>query len=371
MLRSTILLLAGLGLLGTVAAGAAATSPRVFPADTRVITAKDPHIQYSGRTEGIGTDKVTFGWSGARIRLRFQGSSSVGLWLEDDSGDNYAMAWIDGGPGRKFRLDARDGFYPLADGLGAGEHTVEVVRVTEGFLGRTHFRGFVLERGAGPVAWRLAAGKRGIEFIGDSITCGYGVEVDDPNLHFEPATENFCLGYSGLAARELEADYVVVARSGIGMVRNYDGPRDGSEDTMPQVYPATFYNHPERIGDARSFQPDVVCLNLGTNDFSTTGVNVEKFIATYAEFLRMLLARYPDAKIVLLQGPMDTSAGLRSALNAVRDGLSANDRPRVHFLALSPQGSVGLGADYHPNRAQSRINAAELASFLRQLMGWQ
>ncbi len=348
----------------------ASAQTHVVPAGAVTIGADQPAIRCSGRAEGTGTRQVTFGWSGNRVRLRFEGSSSVGVWLDDDSGKNYAMAWIDGAPIKKFRLDASDGFYALANGLDAGEHTVEVVRITECFLGLTHFRGFVLDQGARPLAWRGTPDRK-IEFIGDSITCGYGVEADDPKLHFEPATENFCLGYSGRTARTLDADYVVVARSGIGMLRNYDGPREGSDDAMPQVYPHTFYMRPETDWDFHRFAPDVVCLNLGTNDFSTTGVDVDKFVATYVRFVNMLRMRYPDAQIVILQGPMDNGEELRAALQNVVNQVSGETSSRVHFLALSPQGAVGSGADYHPNRAQSKINAAELTAFLSRLMNWR
>jgi len=354
--------------LGVLVVQTPADSP-ANASDTITIAADNPAIRYSGRTEGMGTAKVTFGYSGDRVRLRFQGSSSVGAKLDDDSGNNYAMVWIDGQPGRKFRLNARDGFYPLADGLGNGEHTIEVVRVTECNFGLTHFRGFILGKGAKALEWRSAHDRK-IEFIGDSITCGYGVEVDDPKLRFTPATENFCLGYSALTARRLDADYLVVARSGIGMVRNYDGPRDGSEDTMPQIYPHTFYLQPTPDWDWHRFTPDVVCVNLGTNDFSTTGVNVEKFVAAYAKFLAMLLERYPDAQIVVLQGPMANGEGLKSAL---KDAIKRQSQPaskRVHYFALTPQGASGYGADYHPSRAQSRISADELTAFLSGLMNW-
>jgi lysophospholipase L1-like esterase len=247
---------------------------------------------------------------------------------------------------------------------------VEVVRVTECNFGLTHFRGFALDREAKVLESRSVHDRK-IEFIGDSITCGYGVEVDDPNLHFEPATENFCLGYAALTARRLDADFVVVARSGTGMVRNFDGPRDGSDGAMPQVYPHTFFVPPEKRWDFGRFTPDVVCLNLGTNDFSTTGVNVEKFVAAYAKFLAMLLAHYPDAKIVVLQGPMENGGGLKAAL---RDAISRQGEAgsrRVRYFALSPQGALGYGADYHPNRAQAVVSADELTAFLSDLMNWR
>ena len=356
--------------VSTLLAITARPQVRAASADPVMIAADNPAVRLSGRSAGAGTADVTLGWSGARMRLRFEGSASVGVWLDDDSGKNYAMAWIDGNPGKKFQLNAPDGFYPLADGLGAGAHTVEVVRITECFLGLTHFRGFALDRGAKPLAWPDTPDRR-IEFIGDSITCGYGVEANDPHAHFTPETENFCLGYSGLAARTLDADYLVVARSGIGMVRNYDGPRDGSKDAMPAVYPHTFYLQADHDWNFHRFTPDVVCLNLGTNDFSTTGVDVEKFVTTYTAFLEMLLRHYPDAKIVVLQGPMNNSAELKSALRDAIGRLPGPESHRVHYFEFSAQGARGYGADYHPNEVQSRVSAGELTAYLAGLMNWR
>jgi len=58
-------------------------------------------------------------------------------------------------------------------------------------------------------------------------------------------------------------------------------------------------------------------------------------------------------------------------LDRVVSQLPAAASQRIHFLALSPMGSAGYGADSHPNRAQSKINAAELSAFLSKLMTWR
>ena len=251
-----------------------------------------------------------------------------------------------------------------------GEHTIEVVRVTECFLGQTHFRGFVLDETGAALPWPRQPDRR-ILFIGDSITCGYGVEVNDPKQNFEPSTENFCEGYTGLTVRALHADYVVVARSGIGMVRNYDGPFEGNADAMPAVYPHLFYQVEKPRWDPAQFVPQVICVNLGTNDFSTKGVNVEKFVTTYIDFAGKLASEYPEARLVLLQGPMDNSEVLAHALQRVQDSLAKSYPGRITFFTLSHQGEVGFGASYHPNREQSRRNAAELTDYLAKLMNWQ
>ncbi len=334
-----------------------------------VVAAGDSSVLVSGRADGIGTDSVTLGWSGARIRLRFAGSE-VGIRLADERGDNWAVAWIDGVKGEKFRLNAPDGFYKLASGLPQGEHTVEVVRITECDVGLTHFGGFVLSPGAKVLPWGPEKPRK-IEIIGDSITCGYGIEADDPNLHFTPETENFSLSYAGLTVRALEADWTIVSRSGIGMIRNYDGPRDGSEHAMPEVFPHLFYLHESPMWNPAVFTPDVICINIGTNDFSTTGCNVEKFEAAYVTFAGNLLSLYPKAKLVLLRGPMENGEPLKASLEAIKVRLETNAPGRITIFAMSAQGSRGYGADWHPSRAQAEVNAAELTAYLRDLMDWR
>ncbi|MBN2069667.1 MAG: hypothetical protein JW739_08535 [Opitutales bacterium] len=360
----------------TLFTGAVATLMLLTQACTTVensasltISANNPHILYSGRAEGYGTEQVVVGYSGARERIKFHGTS-IGAKIIDDSGENYIAVWVDGEATGKMVLNREDHFYPLAENLEEGEHTVEVMRITECQFGLTRFEGFVLNEGAKVLPW-IPEHDRKIEFIGDSITCGYGVEANDPNLHFDAATENFSLNYSGLTARALDADYVAICRSGIGIVRNYDGPYEGSKDTMPDVYPYSFYLDYNQAWDFSKYTPDVVCINLGTNDFSTTGVNVDKYIATYTAFAGKVLGHYSEAQLVIILGPMDNGAELKTALNQVVANLSENNAGRVHFLELTAQGQLGLGADYHPNLEQSRYNATELTTYLSDLMGWK
>lgn len=357
--RSSILLVAAWAIFS-----AAATPLRAV-----AIKADNSNLFFSGRFLREGDKQVTQGWSGDRVGLRFTGTSVV-LQMTSDTRDNFVLAWVDGKPGEKIRLDSPGGVYPVAAGLRPGEHTVEIVRLTECFLGQTHFLGFVLDDTGTALPWPSLPNRR-VLFIGDSITCGYGVEVNDPKEDFKPATENFCESYTGLTVRALQADYIVVARSGIGMVRNYGGPFEGNADAMPAVYPYLFYQGEKTPWNPAQFIPQVICLNLGTNDFSGKGVNQEKFVATYIDFASRLAAEYPQARLVLLQGPMENGEALAHALKRVQDSLTKKYPGRIEFFTLSHQGEVGFGASYHPNREQSRRNAAELTTYLAKLMEWR
>jgi len=328
----------------------------------------DPALSYSGRIDRSTPGQATLSWSGSRVRLLFHGTD-VALRMHDDTGQTYIRVWIDSQPMPKINLTTAESLIPLATGLDTGIHEVAVVRITEGMQGLSHFQGFVLDSAAKALPFPKEPDRR-ILFIGDSITCGYGVESDDPNDHFSPATEDFCQSYTGITVAALQADHMVVSRSGIGMVRDYDGPYEGNDDAMPLIYGRLLYGRETPAWNPADFVPHVICINLGTNDYSTTGVNRASYIATYIRFAQSLLTQYPKARLVLLQGPMNNTSDLHDDLQKVLSALSADHKDRVSFLELSAQGRLGYGADSHPNRRQSRHNATELTAYLRKLMGW-
>ena len=68
-----------------------------------------------------------------------------------------------------------------------------------------------------------------IEFIGDSMTCGYGVEDSDLTHNFSTASENCCKAFGVKTAKLLDADYSLVCYSGYGIVSGYSA--DGSKNT--------------------------------------------------------------------------------------------------------------------------------------------
>jgi hypothetical protein len=80
---------------------------------------------------------------------------------------------------------------------------------------------------------------RRIEFIGNSITCGYGVLSDSSNCHFSPQTEDAGMSYAAILSRRLHADYHLVAYSGKGMVRNYGDKNKTSVNPMLSLYDRT------------------------------------------------------------------------------------------------------------------------------------
>lgn len=331
------------------------------------IPANAPNIHYSGRIDDSTPGEVVFAYSGARVRMAFEGES-IGAYIDDLHKKNSLIVFIDGQRGEKLTLEGSGGYYELAKDLSPGPHTIELVKATEGNIGNIRFKSFELSEDGKSLPWPTPETRR-IEFIGDSITCGYGIEAADPHQAFKAEEENFCDTYAFHAIRKLQADYLVVARSGIGILRNYNGPADGSEDNMPAIYERSLFKSELPKWDYKRFTPDVVCINLCTNDFSTTGPNVLKFESNYTEFVQRIQSQYPNTKIVLLLGPMTNDPQIKTILERVASETNKPNNP-VSFFEMSAHGKYGYGAHYHPSKKQAAVNGAELTSYLRQLMAW-
>lgn len=350
--------------LAYLVAGACKASVTELP--TR-ISPDHPLLLFSGRRDDTKPGRIRLSHSGGRARMAFEGDA-LGLWI-DSTNPNWLNIIIDDKRIEKLKVQGTGGYYPLASQLGPGIHTVEVVKATESMVGAVAFKGFALPAGGGVVEWPGSKAKTlQMEFIGDSITCGYGIEVTDPHQHFLPETENFSDSYAGIVARNLKADYLVVARSGIGMLRNYGGPRDGSGDNLAAIYDQIHTHEATPLWDSQRFTPDVVCINLGTNDFSPPGVNEKKFETDYMAFLKKLIIRYPHAKFVVLMGPMLNSVKLKTILEEIVKNTNQEHPGIASFFELSPQGAHGFGADHHPSRAQARVNGEELTAYLEKML---
>ena len=137
-----------------------------------------PGVHYVGRVDTSGTT-ARFAWSGTGAVVRFNGTTvSVDL----AGGQEYTVV-VDGIV--KPKLTATVGKNELAKGLAPGEHTVELYRRTEASEGESEIRGF--DFGGGTLLAPPPVTRR-LEFIGDSITCGYGNEGADYKCDFSAQT---------------------------------------------------------------------------------------------------------------------------------------------------------------------------------------
>lgn len=335
------------------------------------IKPSNEHIQYVGRISFKNPDSPAFTYPGIQINARFEGTS---LKMVAKPMSGYFMAQIDKGEPFKVSFNAPlDSVVTLATALPDGIHEVKLMYTIEGYQRKPEFRGFILDNNKQLVP-SPALPQRKIEFIGNSITCGYGIESTNPNNGYLDETENHYYTYAARTARALNAQHMAVARSGIGIYRNYAGPKNGNENCMPNEYDYTqLYDHSE-AWDFERFTPDVVCINLGTNDTSTEPYDYKLLEEAYRNFLKKVRGHYPKAKIVYLTGTMMSGKALedvKKALNkVVAEANKAGDKEVYRFDMTPQNGDLGMGADWHPSLWQQEKMAGELTAYLRSLMKW-
>ncbi len=212
-----------------------------------------------------------------------------------------------------------------------------------------------------------------IEFIGDSITCGYGVDEINDNGYFTTATENFTKTYAYLTAENLSADYSAICFSGYGVYSGYTtGGIINSSDVLPLHYDKACYLYGGReiIWDFRESDNDIVVINLGTNDASYCAKSVsgrQEFTRRYEDFIRQVRLCNPDAYILCILGDMNNS--LYSCIEqAVCNYTAATSDYRVSATTIEyKMGENDIVINGHPGYMSNLYAANELTAKIREL----
>lgn len=333
------------------------------------IPGSDYKVRYIGRTLTEG-NKVSFDWSGTTIRIRFSGTCLKMFCIQD--GSDWFNVWVDKAPvakeDSKFKTESGEQTVTLCSGLRRGSHEVIIQKRTEGEQGCITVNGFETD-GAflSPDEPKL----RHIEFIGDSYTCGYGTEAADRSQPFRGEEENCNLTYAAIAGRYFDADIMLVAHSGRGIVRNYDG--NDEPNTMPVRYSQVFDDHRTDFKwDASEceYTPDIVVIYLGTNDFSTgKQPSIESWCSGYRDLIGKIRSNYGElVPILCVASKADTLMHQYVQTAAESCGYS-----NVHWTSIQHdahnEGS-DLGASWHPNYSGHRKVASCIIPYISTLTGW-
>ncbi len=359
------------------------TKPSSSSKETSFIPASDSNFIYLGRIDYSNPNALHFIHTGVSIRFCFEGSTCVvhlknkskGKYADGSFYKNYYSVLVDGGKPQVFAVSNEDDKIKV-NGLGKGVHEVVVFKRTEALVGEGIFEGVEIEKGK-RLLQITERNKRKIEFIGNSITCGYGNEGTSRDCPFSPETENAYMAYGAITARKLNADYTAVAYSGRGMYRNYDGT---TANTMSLIYDRIFpdsLNSPK--WNTKKYQPDVLVVNLGTNDFAKGVPDSVIFVNTYVNFLKRLRLYYPNASIFCIEGPMmndsypqgvNALTKVKNYIKASKDKMIGIGDTKIYTFFPSPQGDGDYGCDWHPNIKRHEKMAEELTKEIKGVMKW-
>ncbi|HEX3694707.1 MAG TPA: SGNH/GDSL hydrolase family protein [Polyangia bacterium] len=325
-----------------------------------------PAVRFVGRFDRSDPAGPRFAWSGSGMIARFSGTS-VGIKL---NGAQQYTVLIDGVLKPKLLPAAGGALSPIASGLSAGEHVVEIYRRTEANQGEAQFLGF--DFGGGTLLAPPPTPTRRIEMIGDSITCAYGIEGANMNCTYTEDTQDQYLAYGSIAARNAGADVVTVAWSGKGVVCNYGDDPTSCVDPLPIYYDRTLPERADSHWDFSQWQPQVVVINLGTNDFSTAvDPTPAQFSTAYQTFLQHIRSKYPTALILCTVAPLLGGSDLTTARAAIDAAVAATGDANIKSFTMDPTDPAdGYGCDYHPSVKTHQKMAAVLTAKLKTELGW-
>ncbi|MBS2211920.1 endoglucanase [Carboxylicivirga mesophila] len=342
-------------------------------AQERFVSAGHEAFYYSGRVDLSQSDVARFDWPGVSVNFQFTGET---LDLCLNGGErNYFNVFIDGLLHEVMHVPA-DTVYPVRGINGQGWHSCRIQKRTEGEMGMVVFKGVHLEkeaqiRSVEHQQWRK------IEFIGNSITCGYGTEGKLPEEDFLPETENINKSYAFIAARAFKAECYVTAHSGLGVVRNYGDkePISTKLATLPNRYHQVFDMDTSLAWDFSQWQPDAVVINLGTNDYSTD-VAPEKsvFVQRYLRFIKQLRDCYGDIPVFCVNGPMRDEPAYSNVKEVVEIARSVYGDKHIYFIGIPASllnKSSDLGSDYHPSYRGQLKMARHIIPTIANVMNWE
>lgn len=328
--------------------------------------ASDARITWVGRTAVQGGD-VSFDWSGVYAIVQFYGNE---LRLRaSDSGKDYYNVWLDemsAEPHSTFCLQSRDTTVTVIKTDRADFHTAYIQKRTEGEQGCATFHAFIAE----DLGQARPLRERVIEFVGDSYTCGYGTLSNKATDPFSPETEDCNLTYAAIIARFFDADYWLIAHSGMGVARNYGDKFSGWY--MPDRYLQTFDEQKQPAWSAGKYstKPALTVIYLATNDVSGQKQPTrEAFVANYLRLIKQAKDNYGAEHPVLCIVPK----GRDLMFDYIKAAMLQNKMKNVNYMVLTGKvhDSAGeLGASYHPNYRGQLKKAYAILPYVSTITGW-
>jgi lysophospholipase L1-like esterase len=245
----------------------------------------DRNIEFVGRWDTTDPAAYVPQWAGAYLRVGFTGTTValtqrgiIDFWYSIDGGAYLKATNVSG----TVSLTPT----PLA----AGRHTLLVsYRIVAGsYTGDAVYQGLALNTGAH--TFRLPKPRQATEYIGDSITAGW------------TATNVALSSYPWIIGENLGVEHTQIALSG-GCLKELT-PAESIRGIgcygLENRYTKVGFGNGAAEWDFRKYRPDVVVVNIGTNDVGH-GVAAADVQARYEHLLQIVREKYPHAVILSLR----------------------------------------------------------------------
>lgn len=334
----------------------------------------EKYIKWIGRTyydENTASNVIYHSASG--FEVYFKGTTATATITATNFADSTHQAYVEvvvddnWESSKTIIFNAKTKKVVLAENMDDNEHKINFYKRTESI--DSHLSLVNLETD-GKFIEKVVNKDRFIEVIAASSSTGYG-NLGSSAVAKETRNSDALKAYAFLTAQSLNSDLSIYSASGWGMAF--------SRWTSPQTL--NMFDAYKKVDmfssvdwDMSKRSPDVIVVNLGTNDWSYIAIKpdqVEKdkamntFINRYVEFVEYLRSVYPNSKIIILYGLM-----LESSMYEPTETIFETVSSKVNDVYLLKALGDGAGCNSHPS-AGSHIRIAEaLTDKIKEITGW-
>ncbi|WP_315068899.1 SGNH/GDSL hydrolase family protein [uncultured Clostridium sp.] len=357
------------------------------------------NLKIHGRTTGC-FEPLTLFWTGSAIELNAKGSE---LWIEVESDYDIFEQWIsitiNSVPVSRQMLNR--GRHWICVFRGMDEKAMKNVRIIKEVqpmsedincymqIHRAKFDGEFL-----PIKDKSYK----IEFIGDSITSGEGAigakEEEDWIPMFFSALNN----YTAMTAEALNAEYRVISQSGWGVLTSWNNnPHENIPEYYEKVCGVLKGEKNKKLGalkenDFSLWKPDIVVVNLGTNDAGAfdypewkdeiTGEiykqrlnddgsfneeDIEAFERAVENFIVKLRKYNKKAHIIWVYGMLGLKL-MPYIYRAVDSYVESTNDRMISAFQLPNTTSETVGARSHPGLLAHEEASRELTEYIKEIL---
>jgi lysophospholipase L1-like esterase len=306
-----------------------------------------PYIIWRGRHhhDEIGTN---FYYTASGFNVKFQGSRLITL-IESNYEEDHKKAYLtieicSKHHSSSFILPLKLGMhtYTLFDGP-YDSYDLKVFKRSEELMSSTKLMSLETD---GTFQQQAALEKLSIEFIGDSLTCGYGNMSNDVNQPFDTKDEDGLKSFASIAAKKIDADYEIIAVSGIGLYKSIY-----AKETLPAIYQNRSVHDHHIFKQPKKF--DWIVIMLGTNDNAYMKLLMKQsskyektmFEKHYQTFLNHMRLKQPSANFLCLYQKERQNLIYEHIIKAVVESKDEHcyvlELPEIEL-------NDGMGAQYHP-----------------------
>lgn len=258
-------------------------------------------------------------------------------------------------------------------------HVITLRKLSENAAGKIICNGFLGDGCIEKAANREK--KLQIEFIGDSITCGFGNMTQERDRAFYTSEENGWMSHAAIAGRLLDAEVQMISCSGITLSEMLN-KEVWELPGMCSIYSYTDWFMEKELQknmysewNFKEHPKDVIVINLGTNDsamidlYGDIQAGIRLFEETYYKFLETVRKKNGEAPwIICTLGPLDYFLYDSIEKTARRFSSEKNDEKIRCFKYMKVRLGEGFGACAHPSLLTQERMGREIAEYIQELV---